>query len=87
MPLVKYIRNPSPDDNTGEVRLAGGRSLVRGGDALEVSAEELYAITANGYQLEVVDGSPAPAPETSSSPPTQSFGASPISTPSASPGA
>ena len=86
MPLVKYIGNPSPDDNTGEVRLAGGRSLVRGGDALEVSAEELYAIAANGYQIEVVDGSPAPAHEPSPSPSTQSFGASPTST-DASPGA
>jgi hypothetical protein len=87
MPLVKYISNPSPEDQTNEVKLSGGRSLVRGGEALELSAEELYAIASNGYQLEVVDGSPAPAPEVSPSPPTQSFGASPTSTPSASPGA
>ena len=86
MPRVKYTANPSPEDQTNEVKLSGGRSLVRGGDALEVSAEELYAIAANGYQIEVVDGSPAPAHESSPSPSTQSFGASPTST-DASPGA
>ena len=86
MPRVKYIGNPSSEDNTGEIKLSGGRSLVLGGDALELSAEEVYSITSNGYQLEVVDGPSAPAPEVSPPPPTQSFGASPTST-DASPGA
>lgn len=86
MPRVKYIGNPSSEDNTGEIRLADGRSLVLGGEAIEVSAEELYAIAANGYQIEVVNGPSAPAPEASPPPPTQSFGASPTST-DASPGA
>lgn len=58
MPLVKFVSTPSPEDNTEQISLSEGRMLVRGGDAVEVTATEMYAISSNGYQLELVDGSP-----------------------------
>lgn len=95
MPLVKYLGNATAEDNTEIIHLADDeegnpRELVRGGDPLEVTGEELQTMAGN-YQVEVVEdpSSAAPAP----SAPTPGAGASPSgsgissSTPPVSPGA
>lgn len=57
--LAKYIGNPSASDRTEIIKLAvmdgKSRSLVLGGPAVEITAQEYYGILANGYQIELLD--------------------------------
>lgn len=58
MPLVEYLGNSSPEDNTGAIKLAQAadgspRTIVKGARAL-VSGRELVAMAAN-YSLRVID--------------------------------
>lgn len=96
MPLVKYLGNATAEDNTEIIHLVDDeegnpRELVRGGDPLEVTGEELQTMAGN-YQVEVIEdesvssAAPAPsAPPTPGAPPSGSGISS--STPPVSPGA
>jgi hypothetical protein len=79
VPLVKFVGTTNHLNGTTRIKLADGpdgvREIVRGGDAMEVSSEELRDVLGCGCPIEIVDdaevGVSAPGPG-SVSPPTSS---------------
>lgn len=70
MPLVKYVGNADPGDGTGAIRLkphesGAERVITRGGEAVDLSDQEISGFGGRHVFVEVDEGSPSSASTTS----------------------
>jgi len=79
VPLVKFVGTTNHLNGTTRIKLADGpdgiREIVRGGDAMEVSSEELRDVLGCGCPIEIVDDAEAGVAAPGPSQPAASSGA------------